>query len=74
MPSLDSFHDTMREAYIEANRRTSDPAFPDMIIRVEPSRYGGFRVRSIPADLYIDQLVDGPFLPGYGAAGYTVGA
>ncbi len=74
MPSLDSFHETMREAYIEANRRKSDPTFKDMIVRVEPSRYGGFRVRSTPSDLYIDQLTDGPFLSDSTALRHMVGA
>jgi hypothetical protein len=62
MPALDTFHDTIGEAYTEATRRKSDPAYGDMVIRVEPSGYGGFRVRSTPSDLYIDQLIDGPSL------------
>ncbi len=65
---MNSFHKTVHEAYAEVRRRKSDPAFQDMIVRVEPSGYGGFRVRSMPADLYVDQLVDGPFLPGYRVA------
>ncbi len=68
MPSLNSFHKTVSEAYAEVRRRKSDPAFHDMIVRVEPSGYGGFRVRAIPADLYIDQLMDGPVVSGYGVA------
>ncbi len=74
MPALDSFHNTMAEALAEAQRRKSEPSGKDMVIRVEPSRYGGFRVRSTPSDLYIDQLTDGPFMSGAGASNHMIGA
>lgn len=56
----DSFHKTMSEAVAEAARRRANPALKDVLTKVEPSPYGGFRVRSYPADLFIDQLADGP--------------
>jgi hypothetical protein len=74
MPALDTFHGTMAEALVEAQRRKSDPTGKDMVIRVEPSRYGGFRVRSTPSDLYVDQLTDGPFMFGGGVPSHMVGA
>ncbi len=74
MASLDTFHATMSEALAEAARRKADASAKDMLIRVEPSNYGGFRVRSIPADLYIDQMTDGPFFSLTGGSKTMVGA
>ena len=36
-------------------RRRSDPDYSDAITRIFRSRYEGFVVRSIPAELYIEQ-------------------
>ncbi len=74
MPSLDSFHETIGDALAEASRRKSDPSHKDMVVRVEKSGYGGYRVRSTPSDLYIDQLTDSPLLTVASASRYMAGA
>ena len=56
----DTFHKTMEEALEEIARRRSDPQGKEMVTRVARSPYGGFRVRSVPADYYVDLLADGP--------------
>ncbi len=69
----DSFHKTMAEAVAEASRRRSDPSLNDFLTRIEPSSYGGFRVRSYPADLFVDQLADGPFTGSVSALKHFAG-
>jgi hypothetical protein len=56
----DSFHTRLADAMKEASRRRADPKARDLITRVEESPYGGYRVRSMPADFYVDQIADGP--------------
>ena len=56
----DSFHDNIADALEEVAKRRADPEGKNLITRVEPSGYGGFKVRSIPAEFYIDLLADGP--------------
>ena len=56
----DSFHERFAEAMAEAARRRAAPQADELVTRVERSPYGGFRVRSVPADFFVDQLVDGP--------------
>ena len=73
MTLSDSFHKTLAEAMQEAARRRSNPASKDFLTRVEPSPYGGFRVRSFPADLFIDQLADGPATSPFGAMKHILG-
>ena len=58
----DTFHKDFREAMEESGRRRAEPGSAAYLTRVERSPYGGYRVRSIPADLFVDQLIDGvPF-------------
>jgi hypothetical protein len=64
----------MSEALAETARRKADGCAKDMLARIEPSRYGGFRVRSTPADLYIDQMTDGPFFSLTGGLKTMAGA
>jgi len=54
----DTFHKTMAEAMDEVARRRAQSK--DLVTRIERSAYGGFRVRSMPADYYVDMLADGP--------------
>ncbi len=54
-----SFHTTLSAALRESARRRSFPDSAEMIVRVEPSPYGGYRVSAMPADFYVDQLADG---------------
>jgi hypothetical protein len=58
----DSFHKTMQEAMEEVARRRADPQGKEIVTRIQSSPYGGFRVRSLPADLYVDMLADGQLL------------
>ena len=44
----------------EASLRRTNPADHELVTKVEESPYGGYRVRSIPADFYVDQIADGP--------------
>lgn len=60
MTLADTFHSSMVEAMAEAARRRANPAFKEFVTKIEPSRYGGYRVRSYSIDLFIDQLADGP--------------
>jgi hypothetical protein len=62
----DSFHDTMEEALEEVARRRADSQGKELVTRVERSPYGGFRVRSMPAEYYVDLLADGPVPAGTG--------
>jgi hypothetical protein len=56
----DTFHKTMREAMDEVARRRADPQGKELVTRIDRSPYGGYRVRSMPADYYVDMLADGP--------------
>jgi hypothetical protein len=56
----DTFHDTIAQAMEEVARRRSDPQGKELVTRVERSPYGGYRVRPMPADFYVDLLSDGP--------------
>lgn len=53
---MDSFHDSMEEAVKEAHIRklAGEPS----ITTVEPSPYGGWRVRSVSADFAVDMMAD----------------
>ncbi len=55
----DAYFDRLRDALEEVRRRRTDPEAGDMITRFEESPYGGYRVRSMPADFLIDSMVDG---------------
>jgi hypothetical protein len=59
----DTFHDTLADAMEEVARRRNDPQGKELVTRIDRSPYGGFRVRSMPADYFIDLLADGP-VPG----------
>jgi hypothetical protein len=56
----DTFHERLLEAMNEASRRRADPEGKGFVTRVERSPYGGYRVRSLPAEFYVDQIADGP--------------
>lgn len=53
---LDTFHEDIDEAITEAHRRKSGSEVT--ITSVEPSPYGGWRVRSIPAEFAVDLMSD----------------
>ena len=58
--ALDAYFDTREEAFEEASRRRSSSADPEMIVRCEPTAYGTWRVHSVPADMFLDFVIDGP--------------
>lgn len=53
---LDTFHEDLDEAIKEAHRRKSGSEVT--ITSVEASPYGGWRVRSIPAEFAVDLMSD----------------
>jgi hypothetical protein len=60
----DTYHESIEDALAETARRRSDPTGREFVTKIEPSSYGGYRVRSLPADFFIDQLADGPTTSG----------
>ena len=55
--SLKDFYcDTIEEAFAELRRRKS--AAEGVITRLNQSGYGGYRVHSVPVELFVDDLVD----------------
>ena len=63
----DTFQDRLADARVEADRRRADKNGYDLVTKVETSPYGGYRVRSMPADYYVDRIADDPgILPAGG--------
>lgn len=50
-----SYFGTLEEARREARERRHHSVDDGLLIRVEPSPYGGFVVRSLPVDLVIEE-------------------
>jgi len=73
MTIADAFFASLSEAMGEAKRRRANPDIKDYLTRVEESPYGGYRVRSFPAELYVDQLADGPAV-GFAPLKHLIGA
>lgn len=59
----DFFTSSLDDAIQEVAKRRGNPEAKDLMHRVEPSPYGGYRVRSYVAELYVDMLADGVPLP-----------
>lgn len=58
--AADAYFSSLRAALQEATRRRADPRLRGMATHVEDSPYGGgYRVRTVPADLFVDQIIDG---------------
>lgn len=55
----DAYFETEHSALREVRRRRSDPALQDFATRMEESPYGGYRVRSMPADVEVEFMLDG---------------
>ena len=64
----DFYCDTFDEAFAEVRRRKS--AAEQIITRLDESPYGGYRVYSIPLDLFVDDLVE-PSQPSIPGGGFT---
>ena len=58
-----AYFDTRDEALAEVHRRKTNPEEGGVIVRIEESGYGGYKVVSIPVDLYIDSIAN-EGLPG----------
>ena len=54
----DSFHPNLSSAIAEMQRRRKEADTEQLITRIEESPYGGFRVRSVPAEFVVDHLAD----------------
>ena len=54
----DFYCDSIDEVFEEIRRRKSAPGAEGAITRFEESRYGGYRVYSVDAELFVDDLVD----------------
>jgi len=54
-PVADTLHDNLVDAIVEAARRRSELHGKEFVTRVEPSRCGGYRVRSLPTEFYVEQ-------------------
>jgi hypothetical protein len=56
---IDTFHATKAEALVEAARRRADPMGGDLLTFIRKRPTGGYRVHSVFADVWVDQLADG---------------
>lgn len=54
----DVYCDTIHEVFAEIRRRRSSPDAEGLVTRFEESRYGGYRVYSMDAEFFVDELVD----------------
>ncbi len=52
----DFYCESMEEAFREAGKRRTANAAAGMITRVELSKYSGYRVFSLPAEIFVDDL------------------
>lgn len=57
MSDVDTFHDTMQEAMEERRRRKAEGTGA-YVVRIDPSGHGGYRVRSIPTELFVDEIAE----------------
>ncbi len=53
----DTWFGTAEEAHAAATKMRKD--HPDLMVRTVRSPYGGYRIVSIPADVWVDGLADG---------------
>jgi hypothetical protein len=60
---VDAYFDELQDAFDEARRRRAASAAHGTMTRVEKSRYGGYRVRSLPAEFLVELMVEGMRLP-----------
>jgi len=58
----DAYFDDLKEAIEEARHRRARHT-EGVITRVQRSPYGGYRVRSMPAEFVVDLMADGIPLP-----------
>lgn len=55
----DAYFESQRDAVAEACSRRQKAESVDLLTRVMPSPFGGFVVRSMPADFYAELIADG---------------
>lgn len=56
----DAFFRKFAEAMSEAGRRRASSEHIGYITHVDRSPYGGYRVRSLPAEFLVDEMLEGP--------------
>ena len=66
----DFYCDTINAAFEEISRRKAMQGTESIITRYEESPYGGFRVHSMSAELFVDDLLD-PVYPMKRATGFV---
>ena len=54
----DTYHKTRAAALAEVQHRRDLARAEQFITRIEKSPYGGYRVRSVPAEFVLDHLAD----------------
>lgn len=62
MIEADTYFQSEMDALEEARRRRASAAEDAILVKVEPSGYGGYVVRSVPVELELDPLLD-PDIP-----------
>ena len=55
---LDAFFPTLDQAQKELSRRKSGGG-GEVMTKIDRSPYGGYRVRSVPVELYVDMMTEG---------------
>ena len=71
--TVESYHDSYREALQESARRRCQPQLEGYITNVTRSAYGRYVVRSLPAEFILDMAVDGTPMPGF-VSGFGFGS
>ena len=66
----DFYCETIDEVFEEIRRRKSSPGAEGTITRFEESRYGGYRVYSVDAEFFVDELAD-PIQPQIPSSGFA---
>ena len=67
MEVTDAYFDTQEEAFREVHRRKASLDDEHMIVQLEKTGYGNWRVYSVLADVMMDAIADGPSpLPAVG--------
>jgi hypothetical protein len=63
MMLTETFFDNQRQALEEASRVRATAKDGEVIVRIDKSPYGGYRLRIIPTDVLADMLDSGTLLP-----------
>ena len=66
----DFYCDKLDQVFEEIRRRKSAPGAESVITRFEESPYGGYRVYSVDAEIFVDELLD-PIQPRVPPSGFA---